>query len=50
MPEYNISCKFTGKDGENEIKIEFEAAAHDTQSHEELIDFLYNFVRTFKRV
>lgn len=50
MPEYNVSCKFTGKDGENEIKIDLTVKAVTTQDHEDLIDFLFNFVRTFKKV
>jgi len=49
-PEYNVSCKFTGRDGENEIKIDFEAVALTTEDHEDLIDFLFSFVRAFKLV
>ena len=50
MPEYKVECKFTGSNGENGIKVNFEMPAFTTQEHEELIDFLHNFIRVFKRV
>jgi hypothetical protein len=50
MPEYNVSCKFTGNDGENVIQIDFTGMAYTTEDHEELIGFLHHFVRVFKQV
>ena len=49
-PEYNVSCKFTGNDGENEIKLDFTYEAFTPQDNADLIDSLYHFIKVFKRL
>ena len=48
--EYKINCVFKGREEDNIITIDFDIEVNTTKENEEAVDFLYNFVRVFKKI